>query len=410
MINNRQFTTILKKTNVGFLVSILIFLTACNIKQSEVNNESISDTITSFNVKTAPEWENVFYRTQGWFGGDGMFCVNLNGKEHLDNDNPKIMMWFSDSMFGSIVNNVLQPDAIMTNNSFAITNKNTPDSTAIKFYADYENKDKPKTILIPNSPEAGKGEYYWLGDGFVNQSKNNDLYIFAYRIKNISNEAFGFKEMGNNLIVIPSGSIPTFDKNRQIDIPFYKGLELDSVGSFGCAVLVNTKSAGVEGGDGYVYIYGIRGMEKAIYVARVYPQDIEDFNRWRFWNGNDFTDNVSDIKPLFKNASNELSVSTLPNGKYVFVYQRNFNGKICFRVADSPVGPFKDYVDIYDPAAQIKDNKNYFSYNAKAHPVLSQPNELFISYHVNSFKFLEDIQKDPHLYRPRFIKLTYTLD
>lgn len=390
----------------------LLILSACNNKQSinETDNENQLDSIVSYTVETAPEWESVFHRTQGWFGGDGMFCVNLNGKEHLDNDNPRIMMWFSDSMFGNIINDKLQPGSIMTNNSFAITNKNTPDSTAIKFYADYEDKDKPKTILIPNSADAGKDEYYWLGDGFVNQDKNNDVYIFGYRIKNISDKAFGFKEMGNNLIVIPSGSIPAFDQNRQIDIPFFKGMEIDSVGTFGCAVLVNTKSAGVENGDGYLYVYGIRGIDKEIYVARVYPQDIEDFSKWRFWSGSDFTDNVSGIQPLFKGASNELSVSTLPNGKYVFVYQRSFNGQICFRLADSPVGPFKDYVDIYDPAPLIRDNIDYFSYNAKAHPVLSQPNELLISYHVNSFNFFEDIKKDPHLYRPNFIKLNYTYD
>lgn len=392
------------------LIFSLLVLSSCSDKQSVKDNENQSDTIFSYTVKTAPEWENVFHRTQGWFGGDGMFCVNLNGKEYLDNDNTEIMMWFSDSMFGSIVNNKLQPRFVMTNNSFAITSKNTPDSTAIKFYANYEDKDKPKTILIPNSDDAAKDEYYWLGDGFVNQSKNNDVYIFSYRIKNISDKAFGFKEMGNNLIVIPSGSIPAFNQNRQIDIPFFRGMEVASVGTFGCAVLVNTKSAGVENGDGYVYIYGIRGAEKEIYVGRVYPEDIENFNKWTFWNGNDFTENVSDIKPLFKDASNELSVSTLPNGKYVFVYQRSFNGKICFRLADSPVGPFNDYEDIYDPAPLIKDHKDYFSYNAKAHPVLSQPNELVISYHVNSFNFFEDIKKDPHLYRPNFIKLNYKFD
>ncbi len=410
MRNNYHLIATLRKAILSLLFSILIISTGCINKEAIDDNKNQSDSIVSYTVNRAPEWENVFSRTQGWFGGDGMFCVNLDGKEHVDNSNTNIMMWFSDSMFGNIVNNKLQSGAVMTNNSFAITKKNTPDSTAIIFYADYRNDNKPKTILIPNSPDAGKDEYYWLGDGFVNQSKNNDVYIFGYRIKNISNEAFGFKEMGNNLIVIPSSSIPAFDSNRQIDIPFFKGLKIDSVGTFGCAVLVNTQSAGVKNGDGYIYIYGIRGMEKEIYVSRVYPQDIEAFDKWRFWDGSEFTDNVSNIKPLFNNASNELSVSTLPNGKYVFVYQRNFNGKICFRLADSPVGPFKDYVDIYDPAAQIKDNKNYFSYNAKAHPILSQKNELVISYHVNSFKFLEDIQKNPHFYSPRFIKIKYQFD
>ena len=400
-----------------FLASLILL--GCNIKNPSVETEALldtddpvlSDSIVSFIVETATDWENVFDRTQGWFGGDGMFSINLNGRNHISNDNTKVMIWFSDSMYGNIVDNKLQAGAFMVNNSFAITSKNTPDAAAIKFYDEYRKGYKTRTILTPSSPDAGKDEYYWLGDGFANQSKDNDVYTFAYRMKNISQEAFGFAEMGNNLIVIPSGSIPSFDNNRQLDIPFFKKLKGDSVCTFGCGVLVNTKSAGEKNGDGYVYIYGIRGqLKKEVHVARVHPLDIENFDKWRFWNGRDFTANFMDMQPLFDNASNELSVSTLPNGKYIFVYQRNLNGKICYRIADSPVGPFKDYVDIYDPFTQIKDNKNYFCYNAKAHPVLSQPNELVISYHVNSFKFLEDINKNPHLYRPRLIKLIYKLN
>ena len=78
------------------LIFSLLVLSSCSDKQSVKDNENQSDTIFSYTVKTAPEWENVFHRTQGWFGGDGMFCVNLNGKEYLDNDNTEMMMWFSD--------------------------------------------------------------------------------------------------------------------------------------------------------------------------------------------------------------------------------------------------------------------------------------------------------------------------
>ncbi|MFA6334742.1 MAG: DUF4185 domain-containing protein [Bacteroidales bacterium] len=390
---------------------ILLLLVGCKNKQgTETKSDNLSDSITSFSVIESPEWESVFYRNSGWFGGDGIYAVNLDGKEDFEQKNPNIMLWFGDTMYGNIINSVLQPGFTMTHNSFAITNKNTPDSNAITFYADYRGDNKPKTILIPNSPDAGEGEYYWMGDGFVNQAKNNDLYIFGYRIKNISNEAFGFKEMGNNIVIIPSGQKPPFKNIRQLDIPFFKGMKIDSVGTFGCAILVNTKEAGVNNGDGYIYIYGIRGMEKTIYVARIKPADIEAFDKWTFWNGNSFSVKPSEIKPLITNASNEISVSSLPNGKYIFVYQSGFNGKICFQLADSPVGPFKTPVEIYDPALKFKDNKNIFTYNAKALPVFSKEGELVISYNVNSLKFFEeDLKKDSHLYRPRFITLKYTL-
>ena len=44
-------------------------------------------------------------------------------------------------------------------------------------------------------------------------------------------------------------------------------------------------------------------------------------------------------------------------------------------------------------------------YNAKAHPHLSRPGELLISYNVNTFDFWGDFFRDADIYRPRFIRL-----
>jgi len=45
-------------------------------------------------------------------------------------------------------------------------------------------------------------------------------------------------------------------------------------------------------------------------------------------------------------------------------------------------------------------------YGAKAHPHLSAPGELLISYHVNTFDFWENFSAGGvDIYRPRFIKL-----
>jgi hypothetical protein len=74
------------------------------------------------------------------------------------------------------------------------------------------------------------------------------------------------------------------------------------------------------------------------------------------------------------------------------------------RIGASPIGPFGPVIKLWD-CSKDAEEKSYVMYNAKAHPVLSAPGELLISYNVNSVEFLRDLAKHPHLYRPRFIKL-----
>src|SRR5690606_39935744 len=76
-------------------------------------------------------------------------------------------------------------------------------------------------LLIFPTRRSSDLDYFWLGDGFVNTEKNNDTYIFGYRITNTGAEVFGFQEVGNVLIVIPAGSQPPFSDQRQLDTPLY---------------------------------------------------------------------------------------------------------------------------------------------------------------------------------------------
>ncbi|HRN57658.1 MAG TPA: DUF4185 domain-containing protein, partial [Agriterribacter sp.] len=215
-------------------------------------------------------------------------------------------------------------------------------------------------------------------------------------------------QTGNTLIRIPANDKPPFNQVTQTDLPFFSGANADSAGSFGAAVLMNTKAAGAPGADGYLYIYGVRGKNKEVIAARVLPQAIDQFNEWRFWNGRSWAEDIKTVQPVASRASNEMSVTPLTGNRYLMVFQKDAIGtQVAVRVGASPVGPFGAITDIYDAKEDLADSPHLFSYNAKAHPALSQPGELLISYNINSFRFLEDIKKFPHLYRPRFIKLKY---
>jgi len=397
------------------LLAVSTSLMDCNNKsdkQTVTANDSTRLTKLEFTVTPAPEWSALFVRNKGWFGGDGIFAVTRNGSEREGASvNDETLIWFSDTMFGDIIADSLQPGFGMINNSVALLRNGKADSSAISFHWDTTVAGKPKSVFIPKTPATGSGDYYWMGDGFVNQEKGGDLYMFGYRIRNIPGKAvFGFEERGNTLIVIPKDAKPPFTSQRQMDIPFLLGKRVDSVGSFGAGILVNTKAAGAADPDGYVYIYGVRGKTKEVMVARVMPADIEAFDKWQFWNGTGWTADVNAIKPIADRASNELSVTPLADGRYIMVFQTDGLGRnVGIRLGATPYGPFGPVINIYDVSDDLKESSNLFPYNAKAHPVLSAPGELLISYNINSFDFDKEIKRFPHLYRPRFIRLKYKL-
>ena len=77
--------------------------------------------------------------------------------------------------------------------------------------------------------------------------------------------------------------------------------------------------------------------------------------------------------------------------------------RIAIRVGTSPTGPFGPPITIYTcPEPDLRSG--IFCYNAKAHPHLSNPGELLISYNVNTTNFADNLRFSD-IYRPRFIRL-----
>ena len=74
------------------------------------------------------------------------------------------------------------------------------------------------------------------------------------------------------------------------------------------------------------------------------------------------------------------------------------------RIGKTPYGPFGPIIKLWDCKPDLEE-KTYLVYNAKAHPSLSEPGELLISYNINSLEFIKDLGKNPNLYRPRFIRV-----
>ena len=135
----------------------------------------------------------------------------------------------------------------------------------------------------------------------------------------------------------------------------------------------------------------------------------EEFGSWTFWDGADWNKDFNRCVAITEHVSNELSVSFLPSGKIILVSQvGDLNqSQVGIRIGESLIGPFGPVEKIWNCEESLEEPE-FFAYNAKAHPSLSQPGELLISYNVNSFAFWDQIEDYPNLYRPRFIKLIIT--
>jgi hypothetical protein len=361
--------------------------------------------VGAYKIEAADDWSSLFLRSSGWFGGDGIFAIPLNGSDYDSKDD--ILFVFSDTMFGEVKDGVLQPGWQIPNNSVMVLHGNEPKPDNAEFFVKTTPDKKAQSVFIPNSPKAQAGDYFWIGDGLTDNGSDK-IYLFAYRIRNTNDGSmFPFKEVGGTMLVLPKGAKIPFDNYNQLDLPFPTHEEDSMATSFGGAVLNNIEAAGVPDPDGYLYIYGVRGKAKELIVTRVKPGSIEDFKSWEFKTSGGWSNDLKSAQGFMDSVSNEFSVSPIGNGKYALVYQLGgIDTRICLQIGSSPSGPFGPRAYIYNTAKDIS-GKDLITYNAKAHPALSKPGELLVSYNVNSFSFLQQIEKTPNFYRPRFFRVVF---
>lgn len=396
-----QKISAMKKITIAFLATII--LCSSKAQDSSKNKKNLP---FKFTVEAAPEWTRLFERTSGWFGADGIFSIPLSGVDKNNNEgNDSTLLLFSDTYIGEVKDGKPLPGNTMVNNSIAYVKGNDPDPSNIHFLYKQAADGTPQTFFVPQTSTSQKPQLFWLGDGFVNREKNNTLYIFGYKIERTGAGVFDFIEPDVSLIAVPKGSKPPFNEQRQLETPLHIKNEKLGEGNMGAGILVNTKWSGAPSPDGYVYVYGCMGNDKNLVAARVKAKDFENFNEWRYWNGSTWSTNKDDMKPVTNAVSNELSVTPLKDGKFLLVFQvMGLSDKVGIRVGDSPVGPFSDITEIWTTPEW---KQGLWTYNAKAHPNLSKPGELLISYNTITADFWNDIQKDATIYHPRFIKLKF---
>ncbi|MCP4311026.1 MAG: DUF4185 domain-containing protein [Bacteroidetes bacterium] len=393
----------------GLIITWAVLLATGCARQPKTENRSTSDkplTPLTFSGEPAPEWTALMERTSGWFAADGIFTIPLDGREDQGVKRKKTLFIFSDTYIGEVINNVPKPGNVMVNNTTAWMDGIEPDESAISFEYNRDEKGNPTTYFVPDNDQSQAGEYFWLGDGFINHEKGNALYLFAYHVYKTGPNVFDFEQTDIALLKIKNPTSKGISSYEQL--PTYLGFIHPERGRvyFGSGVFVNTKKAKAPDPDGYVYIYGVTEEKKSLIAARVRPGKIEKFDKWTFWNGESWVTNKEEVAPIVEHVSNELSVTPTGDGRYLLTFTvMGLSEKIGIRVGSSPVGPFGEIHEVYTCPEYAE--KGLFPYNAKAHYHLSKPGKLLVSYNTITFNFWEDIQKDASIYHPRFIWVNY---
>lgn len=110
---------------------------------------------------------------------------------------------------------------------------------------------------------------------------------------------------------------------------------------FGTCILPNTQGARASNPDGYIYVYGLRGSGKELFVARVKDSSFEDFSQWRYWDGKTWNSDVHQSAAITSRVSNEMSISFMEDGRVIAAYQLDTNSpEVVVQVGDTPAGPF----------------------------------------------------------------------
>jgi Domain of unknown function (DUF4185) len=362
--------------------------------------------IAPYSAVEAPEWTALFNRREGWTGADGVYSIPLSGDERPGSGaNSRTLILFSDTFVGSVRPNGSRFDTTLVNNTDATLKGAQPDPLNLAFHI-RETGGQAAALVTPN-PLRFEGQWFWPMDGVLVDGR---VVMYGLRVKSAPTPPFAFATAGVSLLTASAAdNAPFAGPYRQKDVPLFVQPQADSAvheACFGLAVMPLTVQSGAPSPDGYLYVYGTRSgsYRKSLLVARVLPEQIDAGSAYRFWNGSDWVPHIRAAVNLTLGVSAEFSVQPLEDGRYLLVHMTDLLGStVAVRYGASPVGPWGEDIPIWDcPEATLTPNT--YVYGAKAHPHLSTPGSLLISYHVNTFDFAENFRAGgSDIYRPRFI-------
>jgi hypothetical protein len=223
-----------------------------------------------------------------------------------------------------------------------------------------------------------------------------------------ADDCWNFRQVGNRVAVVENAAeAPQQWKVRQV-VLWSSGVERPRQTNWGSAAMPDPASRG--DASAAVLIFGTDGtdvLNKGAVLARAPAGKLEDFSAWQFWSRGHWSAQEADATPVVRDIADEFSVHDLPadgRPRVVMVHSEGRLGRrILARTAPHPVGPWNEPATLY-LAPEPASGEGVMVYGAKAHPEVSAPGELLVTYAVNSTDFA-GVLSHISLYRPRFLRV-----
>ncbi|WP_169514795.1 DUF5005 domain-containing protein [Actinomadura atramentaria] len=312
---------------------------------------------------------------RGWAAGDGTYSVPL--------PDGRVAWLFGDTFLGPVdADGGLPRDAPFLHNSMVVTGPDgRPGTTAAR-----GTPAAPRSLLgatptaPPWNPSGTNPRWYWPGDGIVDGGR---LRVFAYTIAPAdAAPPWNFRWVRNGLVTFGRGLRPGRVRRTYGDGGVMWGVELLRAG-------------------GYVYVYGSEAGH--MHLARAHNGHLAE-RSWEFYTGSGWSRDPKASARIADNVGASYSVTRV-GGRYVLTTTDAYLGHDVYAAtASTPTGPFTGRTAVY--TAPEGRGTIYAPYNVAAHPELSRPGELVISYNVNSEK-LDDLYADADNNRARFLVLRF---
>lgn len=344
-------------------------------------------------------WSAAFVRTDGWTGADVAATVPLPGSRTL---------WlFGDSWIGPVRDHRHATGSTMVNNTIAVQNlRPTASRPPSPLAFSWNNTDPahPAAWAVPEQPS----QWFWpAGGGITTSEPHQRLLLFMSRIarRDWSDSVWNFTFRGTSLLIISNpGDAPD---HWRVALYTISALDPDHPREliWGAAVLADPDD------PSHVLIYGIDSkdpLDRSLLLARAPTVSVERAETWAYFSGREsggragWSRSLSDAAPIATGLAPELSIHFLPAmHAYVMVHSEPPLGRgVQARTAPRPEGPWSDPLSLYRAP---DTDREALTYAAKAHPELSGPDSLLITYCANSTDFWY-MASHAEMYLPRAIR------
>jgi len=389
--------------------------------QQQVAGNGLTQTVPD------PAWDAAFDRSDGWIGGDAIYSTPLPGGD--------VLWLFADTYIGRVVDRRRQPAVRIVNNTLGLQTRATgapadapPRAEDLSFLWDTSGApEQPRAWIRPqgapaDGPGAETAPWFWVADALVapgSRSPNRApkrLLVFLWRMERTGAKVMGFRNAGCDLAIVDDPRAAwTAWKPRQYQLAHARSAATGDAPRraevvWGSEVLLDAEPAD----EPHLLIFGYRqplqGSMQMV-LARAPAAKVEQMDTWQFRGADGWTPQLDDALALAERMTTEFSISAVATADgpcYAMVQCEPLLGDhILTRTSATPFGPWSAAKAVY----QVPDlilAKKHITYAAKAHPEVSRPGELLVSYVVNSLDFGESAT-NAEIYRPRFVRVPLAL-